>query len=318
MLDKLKGYKTYLWNAWPMLAIMLAHLGLDAKQIELLVTEYYAYAVAVFTAGGVFLRSITDSPPPPKVGELFKKAKNILPVLIAGIFLLPFLGGCAGTVTTKDGQKIPAKAYVAAKAASNKTECYKNMGKVGSGIAYTPDQVAALSASAQAKYFDYQAELERNAPLVEMAAVLKSAFGKSPCQDEAAIAYFDSEKEKYRQIGNTTGKAFDLALMGWLAKMAKETVTGLSENGGDNYTTNVDGVELIAGPGGGEGGNGGGIAANFGGIQGTDGSTVIKGNNNVPYLLRDNASIQQSEKLANDQGVVNDQQDGQGAGLLGQ
>lgn len=232
------------------------------------------------------------------------------------VILAIALAGCAGTVTKTnlDGsvEEIPAKAYVAATASASKAECFKGMNQAAGSMTYTPEQVGALSASAQAKYFDYHAERERNAPLVEMAGTLKAAFGKQPCQDEAAIAFFDSEKEKYRQLGFATGKAFDLALIGWIAKMAKETVTGIADSSGDVYNTTANGNTITSGAGAASefaAAPGGSTTVNFGGNQAAGGSTLVKGNGNVPYFLQD-STYQGNEKGTIGDGDINDNDGG--------
>lgn len=63
-MDKLKGYKTFLWAAWPNIAIILALVGIDTADMQAWVTANWELAVVAYTAGVALLRSVTNSPPP--------------------------------------------------------------------------------------------------------------------------------------------------------------------------------------------------------------------------------------------------------------
>lgn len=73
MLEKLKGYKTFIWAIWPTIAIVIMESGIvDAGfkvWVEAQVAEYWIAGVGIYTAGVLLLRSITNT-------TIFKKTKE--------------------------------------------------------------------------------------------------------------------------------------------------------------------------------------------------------------------------------------------------
>lgn len=62
MIEKMKGYKTFLWALWPNIAIVLALAGFDAQAIQDFIVSNWELVIVVYTAGVALLRSITNTP----------------------------------------------------------------------------------------------------------------------------------------------------------------------------------------------------------------------------------------------------------------
>ena len=73
-MEKLKGYKTFLWAAWPNIAILLALAGFDTQTIQDFVVNNWELAVVAYTAGVALLRSVTNSAP--AILGLLKRGKS--------------------------------------------------------------------------------------------------------------------------------------------------------------------------------------------------------------------------------------------------
>lgn len=137
-------------------------------------------------------------------------------------------------------------------------------------------------------------------------AQLVYAMNGGPCP-KIAKAFYDKQKEKTRQVGQTVRSVASWAGGVYLGGKLLDAGAELAKAAGNTYNTNVRDVNVSAGAGGaggeGAGGAGGAASVNLGGLQATEGSTLI--GHDAPFFLRD-STFQGNEKGNIGDGDLND------------
>ncbi len=199
-------------------------------------------------------------------------------VTITGLLIFIFsASGCAGltygekTTTTKDGVKTV---------------------KIKSNKAVAAEQ-AVKNTEAQAKLIESVSKLDAYAQTATMA--------RGDWESDLMASFAGMERSKYSAVSSGVRSVIGGGVTGYLGGKALDTLGALGANAGDRYNIRARDISSSA-TGGGEGSGPVTSTLNLSGQQ-ADGD-MIRGNNNVPYYLRD-STINQADKVNAGDGEFN-------------